>query len=174
MKVEYKGKTHRFSDNHSFKKIQKIIESYPKKLPDKAKWWYRKSDFGVYFLIKIKNSALPLPEIDGKDWKFFRPIFKCYFPTLTEKRRALRNSQFLIGNLETPAEDYYFIKYILMEKFGGLTNKELENMKYKDAIMLYKYVVDSMITIRMTANYIQGNIIKKQEEQEEKQSGMTV
>lgn len=176
MYIEFRFKENlcRFPETLPFKKVQWIIESYPNKLPDKAKWWYRKTDFGIYFLNKIKKSASSIKEIDGKDWKIFRPILKNFFPTLTERKRALANSQFLIGNLEKPSEDYYFVKYILLDKFGKLTNEELEDMNYKDVIMMYKYTVDPLIRRNMILNIAQENVNKQKENQEEKQSGMTV
>lgn len=176
IEVIYKGIRYSFSDGFSFKRIQKIIEEYPypSKIPNTATWWYRKTDFGVYLLNKIKLSieALPKDKIKNSDWKLFRPVLRAYFPSMTENRRASVNLQFILGNYPTPLDDYYFMKYLILSKFGKLRSEELDEMKYKEAMMLYKYIVGELIMRNAALNLMKDNITQQEEKQEEKQSGM--
>lgn len=176
IRIEYKGVHYSFSTSYSFREIQRIIYEYPypSEIPDKVNWWYRKTDFGEYFLDMVNLSIVSIQKVGirGCDWKLFRPVFREYFPTITENRRLSLNLQFLLGGLASPVHDYYFAKYVTLLNFGKLNNEEIDNMNHKDALMLYKYVIGQLVTRNVMVNLAKDNIIKKEEQKDKKRDGM--
>lgn len=176
VKIDYKDKELRFNGDLTLNQFDYIKYKFALKhgAPkiNEPKWWYIKTTFGLFFLEKLCiNCKIGELEIENKDdWIKFYPLFKHYFPSIAEYANIKVNVAFWNGRSEQLIEDSYYIKWAILNKYGTLTYNELCDMPFKEAMMLYYYVMLNNIFERadMYSQTIHSNFRKKMEEEETK------
>ena len=138
--IEYKEKEYKFKNNLNFKQVRAIVDKYGKPLHlPVAHWWYKKTDFGMFFLQKLCSTKLP--DIPEEEWYLFVPVLKNYFITFQEFKDIVHNALYLQGAEKMPREDTNFMSFVLIKEFSRLTYKEILALPYKKAIVLYVYSI---------------------------------
>jgi len=148
--------------NFPFRLIQELIDAYPKEKPNKVFWWYRKSDFGLYLIKSIYD--IPEDAEDPKtkkEWRKLIPFFKKLFPTVTEDARIKHNVRFLSAMEDLPQEDYYFMRYVAFKALGSPSIEDIDNMNYKDFLILYGYMMGEIYLRNIGITFMKGNILNE-------------
>lgn len=110
----------------------------------KPNWWYEETPFGMFLLHKLcLNPTIGYKiSIETKEeWREFYPLFKHYFPSLNEYNGIKNNVAFWNGKTDRVIEDSFYIKWIILNKYGLLNYGELKKMPFKEAMMLYYYAM---------------------------------
>lgn len=151
--VEIDGKTCGFRIDFNFQQVEEIKESYRKYVSfSKPNWWYRKSDFALYFLKKI-GVNLPLNfDVPKKEWYKVIPVLRHYFVTISEFKAIINNCIFLAGGDVLLVEDKWFTTYMLMRNFGSVKENNINNMSYKSARVLFIYSITEYVIKRNQGN----------------------
>lgn len=135
----------------------------------KPNWWYKKSDFALFFLEQMryrKNIQTEPLEINLEDeWREFYPVFKNFFPTLGEYIAVKNNIGFWHGHTEKVVEDRYFVKWVILEKYGYLDYKSICTMPFKEMMMIYYYSILGKI-FSNAAMYARRGILPPEDEEE--------
>ena len=76
-----------------------------------------------------------------EEWRMFYPLFKHYFPTLNEYNGIKNNVAFWNGRSDRVLEDSFYIKWVVLNKYGLLNYAELKKMPFKEVMMLYYYAM---------------------------------
>lgn len=147
VKIDYKDRELRFNGDMTLNQFDYIKIKYASKNGspkiNEPKWWYTKTPFGVFLLGQLcTNCKIGELEIETKDdWIQFYPFFKHYFPTISEYSNIKINVAFWNGRSEQLIEDSHYIKWAILNKYGNLTLSELNDLPFKEAMMLYYYVM---------------------------------
>jgi len=176
VKIEYKGRELRFNGDMTLNQFDYIKIKFATKngAPNlnQPNWWYKKTPFGLFLLKQLcTNCKIGELEIETKeDWIELYPFFKHYFPTISEYANIKVNVAFWNGRSEKLIEDSYYIKWAILNNYGNIRYNELSDMPFKEAMMLYYYVMLNNIFIRAEAysQTIHSNFRKKMEEEETK------
>lgn len=177
IEIDFKDETYQFKSTLDLREFNDIKERFRKKHKKVAQisrpnWWYKKSDFGLFFLNKMRykiNIQTESLEITSEDeWREFFPVFKNFFPTLGEYGAVKNNIAFWHARTEKVVEDSYFVKWVILEKYGYLDYKSICTMPFKEMMMLYYYSILGKI-FSNAAIYAQRGILPPEDEEDEEE-----
>lgn len=170
-----KGIDYQFRSTLDLREFNEIKNNFRRKFErvaeiSKPNWWYKKSDFGLFFLEYMRHRQTvqmeKLPITSEEDWREFYPVFKNFFPTLGEYIAIKNNIGFWHGHTEKVIEDSYFVKWVILEKYGYLDYKSICTMPFKEIMMIYYYGILGKI-FSNAAMYARRGILPPEDEEEE-------
>jgi len=170
--IDYGSISHNFYSDLSLETFDEWKEKFRKttgQIPEisKANWWYKKSDFGLFFLKSLKvNVNTPLDIKTDEDWRKFFPVFRNFFPTIGEYGAIKNNVLFWHGLSTKVVEDNYFVRWVLLRSCGSLNFVEISGMHFKDSMMMYYYELSVRIFLNAD-KYAKAGIIPGEGEEEE-------
>ena len=145
VKIDFKKKEIKFKGDMSLSEFDHMKMKFASRngAPQMSKpnWWYKQSPFGLYFLKQLVRDFRIVDEFDKEEWRLFYPIFRHYFPTIKEYAGIKNNIAFWNGRTDSVLEDAYYIKWVLLHRHGLLNYGELQQMPFKEAMVLYYYAM---------------------------------
>jgi len=148
VRIDYKGEYLTFRDDMSLKDFDNIKSKFTTNngMPNisKPNWWYEKSPFALFVVKKLcLNPSIDYEiKIETKEeWREFYPLFKHYFPTMNEYIGIKNNVAFWNGRSDRVLEDSFYIKWVILHKYGLLTYDELNKMPFKETTIMYYYAM---------------------------------
>lgn len=139
----------KFEDTLNLTKLNKIKLDFFKKFnkpadTKKPEWWYKKTDFGVFFLNEMLVKSRIDEKVEPKDedeWREYYPLFKHFFPTKGEYSRLKNNVLSWYGIIDSITEDTYFIRWVNLKNYCLSSLNEIESLPFKEQMMLYYYAM---------------------------------
>lgn len=176
IEINFKDETYQFKSTLDLREFSDIKERFRikhNKIANISKpiWWYKKSDFGLFFLkqmryrITVKTEPLDITSED--EWRKFYPVFKNFFPTLVEYNAIKNNIAFWHAYTSKAVEDSYFVKWVILEKYGYLDYKSICTMPFKEMMMIYYYSIIFNVFSNREKYAIRGILSPEDEEEEE-------
>jgi len=161
-------------DLREFDDIKNRFRKKTGKIPEisKPNWWYKKSDFGLFFLNEMRRrykgniEMIALEIVSDDEWREFFPVFKRFFPTMGEYSAVKNNVAFWNSFSSKVIEDAYFVKWVILRQYGYLDYESMCNMPFKEMMMMYYYGLLGKIFLN-AERYADRGLVPPEEEQEE-------
>jgi len=158
-------------DLREFNEIKEKFRVKFGKIPEMSRpnWWYKKSDFGLFFLEYMRDKHTiqmeKLPITTDEEWREFYPVFKNFFPTIAEYGAVKNNIGFWHGLRTSVIEDSYFVKWTILHEYGYLDYTSICSMPFKEMMMMYYYGILGKI-FSNASMYAKQGIMPPEDEEE--------